>query len=206
VGATHHEEVANQLAAINTSYSNPRLFWGRWGESRWGYWWVVAAPCTTNCAAGDAKRIWHVQNLLVAFDENGVVTSKQTMTDDKAFWNALHSHPLEVPPPPLDLSQPIRISLTTPEPAILLTKDSLEFEQHLDEEKLNLPISVLKLVRFSHFKTKYKQTPLGVTCHAMELSENGVYGKKITFCAEANQVGLIFQYLRQAGPRNMRWE
>jgi len=36
VGATQRDEVAHQLAAIDTSYDNPRLFWGRWGESRRG--------------------------------------------------------------------------------------------------------------------------------------------------------------------------
>jgi len=40
-GATQRDEVAHQLAAIDTSYDNPRLFWGRWSESRWdtgGFW------------------------------------------------------------------------------------------------------------------------------------------------------------------------
>ena len=68
VGTTRREEVINQLGAISTGYSNSRLFWGRWTESKWGYWWVVGYPCN-NCMAGDAHRKWHIQNLLVAFDE-----------------------------------------------------------------------------------------------------------------------------------------
>jgi len=68
-GFTQREEVAHQLAAVDTTYSNPRLFWARWSESRWGYWWVVGMPCNS-CIAGDAHRKWHFKNFLVAFDEN----------------------------------------------------------------------------------------------------------------------------------------
>jgi hypothetical protein len=40
-GTTGRDEVVDKLAAINTGYVNPRLFWGRWSESKWGYWWFV---------------------------------------------------------------------------------------------------------------------------------------------------------------------
>ena len=106
VGTTHREEVATKLAAIDTSYSNPRLFWGRWSESRWAAW-VIAGQ------GSGGGRIWHVQNILVAFDEDGTVTSKEMFKDNDALWRALHSHMLTAPPPPLDLSQPIRISIRT---------------------------------------------------------------------------------------------
>jgi hypothetical protein len=208
VGTTHREEVANKLAAIDTSYSNPRLFWGRWSESRWGYWWVVAAPCTSNCAAGDAKRLWHVQNVLVAFGENGVVTSREMIKDDKALWQALHSRMVEAPPPPLDFSQPIRLVLLSREPGtILLNKDGMEFEHApSDGKKPNVQLSVLKVVRFSHGATRDKKTSPGATCHALEFSERTVFGKKIKFCANADQVGTLFQYLQGIGPPGMKWQ
>jgi hypothetical protein len=206
VGSTHREEVVNQLTAINTSYSNPRLFWGRWGESKWGYWWVIGAPCTGNCAAGDAKRIWHVQNLLVTFDENGVVTSKQTITDEKRLWPTLHSRMLEAPPAPFDLSQPIRVELTTPEPtAILLGKDNIELEQS-DRDAPHVQIPLLNIVRFSHGTSLNKRGSPGVTCHTLEFSEKTAYGKKMKFCADAKQIGTLFQYLQQVQPLNMAWE
>jgi hypothetical protein len=205
VGATQREEVKNQLASINTSYSNPRLFWGRWSESRWGYWWVVGMPCN-NCMAGDAHRKWHIQNLLVTFDENGFVTSKEAISDDGVLWRSLHSHMLDGPSPSLDLSQPIRIELTTPEPtAILLGKDKIELEQS-DREAPNVQISVANVVRFSHARTLNIKGAPGTTCHALEFSEKTAFGKKIKFCAEANQIGTLFQYLQQVGPPGMTWQ
>jgi hypothetical protein len=205
-GSTHREEVENQLSAINTTYSNPRLFWGRWGESKWGFWWVVAVPCTSNCAAGDAKRIWHVRNLLVTYDENGLVTSKETIPDEKKFWRSLHSRMVKAPPPPLDLAQPVRVELTTPEPvAILLGKDHIELEQS-NSDAPNVQTPIMKIARFSHGTSLNKKSSPGVTCHTLEFSEKTVFGKKVRFCAEANQIGILFQYLQQAGPQSMAWQ
>ncbi len=67
--SVHREDVTSKLASIDTCYKHPHLFWGRWADSRWGYWWFLADG---KGGAGDAKRVWHVKNLLVAFDDNGV--------------------------------------------------------------------------------------------------------------------------------------
>lgn len=204
-GATRREELSNQLSIVNTSYSNPRLFWARWSESKWGYWWVVGWPCN-GCVAGDAHRKWHVKNLLVAFDENGVVTSKETITDDKLLWQALHFNLLKTPPPRLDLSQPIRLPLASAEPkAMLLAQDHMEFEL-VDEGKPNAQLPLSSLVRFSHSANADTKNSSGVTCHVLLFSEKSVLGKKIKFCADADQVGTLFQYLQQAGPPAMNWQ
>ncbi len=205
VGVTHREEVAKKLAAIDTSYSNPRLFWGRWGESRWGWWIFVVSQ---SGAGGGAARIWHVQNVLVAFDETGTVASKEMFKDNKALWQALHSHMLAAPPPPLDLSQPIRISIRPwdgVEPkAILLSKDGMEFERRPSKRKKpNMQLSALKVVRFSHV-ANWDKDP-SETCHTLEFSEKTVFGKKISFCADAAGVGTLFQYLQEAGSPDMSW-
>jgi len=206
VGTTHREEVENHLAGVDTSYANPRLFWGRWSESRWGYWWVVGMPCN-NCMAGDAKRKWHVQNLLVAFDENGLIAKKKAIGDDKILWIALHSYMLEAAPPPLNITEPIRLALLGTQPqAILLSPDSMEFESGPGKKKANVRISPLKLIRFSHGRTHDKRTSVEITCHALEFSEKTVYGQKIKFCASADQIGVLFEYLQQVGPAGMNWQ
>jgi len=205
-GATQRQEVAHQLAAVDTYYSNPRLFWARWSESRWGYWWAVGMPCNS-CMAADAHRKWHFKNFLVAFDENGLATTKDTITDDKLLWRALHSRLLQAQPPALALSPPIRLSLTVADPAaILLSKDQMEFER-LDEATPSVRVPVSNVIRFSHTGTilGVKNTP-GPTCHELELSEKTILGKKIKFCATPDQIGILFQYLQQAGSPAMKWE
>ena len=41
-GTTQRADVIEKLQPIDTQYANPRLFWGRWSDSKWGYWWIVA--------------------------------------------------------------------------------------------------------------------------------------------------------------------
>jgi hypothetical protein len=204
VGSTHREEVAHQLAAIDTSYSNPRLFWARWSESHWGYWWVVGFPCNTNCMEGDAKRKWHVKNLLVSFDQNGVVANKQ-MVEDGQIWRALHSSLMEVQPPALDFSEPIRVALTNTDlRAVLLSTDSMEFEPE-DSSRPNAQVPLHHVSRFRHSGILDIKRSM-ITCHALELSEKSALGKKVTFCAEPSQIGILFQYLQQQGPSSMNWQ
>lgn len=204
VGVTQRDEVAHQLAAVDTAYSNPRLFWGRWSESRWGYWWIVGMPCN-NCMAGDANRKWHAKNLLVVFDQKGAVATKETVGDDRV-WAALHSRLLEAQSPPLDFSQPVRVSLANADPtAILLTRDSMEFERGPKRNQVNVQIPVTQVVRFAHRRMDNKNSP-SMTCHALEFSEKTAFGKKVKFCAEASQIGMLFEYLQETGPPSMKWE
>jgi hypothetical protein len=51
-----------------------------------------------------------------------------------------------------------------------------------------------------------KKTSLEITCHALEFSEETLDGKKIRFCASADQIGILFQYLQQVGPTGMNWQ
>lgn len=198
-GSTQRDEVAHQLAAIDTDCPNPRLFWGRWQESKWGYWWVFGVPCD-NCMAGNAGRLWRMKNLLVEFDENGVVTS-QDLVEDKLLWQNLHSHMRSAPA--LDLSQPVGIALTSADPiGILLNPAFMEFERAPEKNRRNVRVPVRDVVRFSH---RLVVDDMRVTCHTLELSEKSTFGRKIKFCAEPSQVALLFQYLHQVGPPEMKW-
>lgn len=204
VGVTERQEVDHQLALVNTSYDNPRLFWGRWSESRWGYWWVLGIPCD-NCMAGDARRLWRIKNLLVAFDDKGAVSGKEIIGDDK-IWMTLRARIADIHPPTLDISQPIRITLSSDDPvAIRLSPNSLEFERPPDARKPTVVIPVSQLVRFKHNSLADSDPFSSVTCHALELSNKSTLGKKIRFCGEAAEIGILFEYLQQTAPANMSW-
>ena len=204
VGRTERDEVDHQLSMVSTAYDNPRLFWGRWSESRWGYWWVAGAPCD-HCLAGDGHRLWRIKNLLVTFDANGLVTGKETVDDNKV-WGSLRARIAEIHPPTLDITQPIRITLASPDPiAIQMTLNSLEFERPPDSRKPNVAVATANLARFRHNSLADSDPFSSVTCHTLELTEKSTFGKKIKFCAEASQMGILFEYLQQAAPISMAW-
>jgi len=197
---TQREEVVNRLSSVDTSYSNPRLFWGRWSESKWGYWWFIAGNYS---AAGDAKRIWHIHNLLVSFDENGNVGNKELFNEDKSLWLGLHRQLADAPP--LDLSQPIQIEVIGPGKlqTIILGKDSIQF----DRLKALLPVQVSPqaIVRISHSRVGIIANP-ALTCHTVHLAEKSPLGKRILFCASPAYVAITFQYLQQYGSPQLRWD
>ena len=204
-GTTQRDEVAHQLAPVDTSYDNPRIFWGRWSESRWGYWWVLGWPCD-NCMAGDAGRLWRMKNLLVTFDENGLVSDRH-MVNDAQLWRTLHARIAAIQPPTLDLSQPVRIPLTSADPmAIRMSQEGMEFERPPESGKPDVQVAPVKIVRFKHSAIADGAPSPSVTCHTLELSERTPFGKKIKFCSEASYVGILFEYLQQAGPPTMKWE
>lgn len=197
---TQREEVVSRLSSIDTSYSNPHLFWGRWSESKWGYWWVIAGGYS---AAGDAKRIWHIHNVLVSFDENGTVRRKELFKDDKSLWTELHIRLADAPP--LDLSQPIPIEVigSGKVRAMTLGKDSIQFDRR--NALLPVQISPQAIARISHSRLGIIGNPL-VTCHTVYLAEKSPMGKKISFCAKPAYVATTFQYFQQYGSPQLRWD
>lgn len=208
---THREEVASRLSSVGM-YSNPRLFWGRWDESKWGYWWVIGGM--NGAGTGDAKRIWHVRNLLVSFDENGIVRKKALFGEDKSLWAELHSQLADAPP--LDITQPNQMHVVGSDKleTITLGKDSIQFDRR--QKSSPVQVSPQAIVRISHTSQqavfRVSRTPasaLGdpaLTCHTLHFAEKSALGKKVSFCSSPANVAAIFQYLQQAGPPKMRWD
>ncbi len=198
---TQREEVVRRLSSVDTAYFNPRLFWGRWSDSKWGYWWVIAGGYS---AAGDAKRVWHVHNLLVSFDENGIVRKRILFDDDRSLWAELHSQLADSPP--VDLEEPVQIHVTGYRRLQMMTlgKDSIQFDlQKAKSSPVRVPPQAI--VRISHSHADARIHP-GVTCHSLHLAEKGPLGKRIFFCASPTDVASTFQYLQQYGSPSLRWE
>ena len=204
-GTTRREEVVNKLNRIDTGYSSPGMFWGRWSESKWGHWVIVVVP---GGAGGNAGRNWHVHNLLVSFDENGVMQSKDLIDSEKELERELNVQLAKALP--LDLSQPMPVKLTprdhtAGQPAsglieMTLTKDAIIMGRYS-----NVEIWPRKVTRIS-YERFYGSPRSDSICHSLHLSEKTRLGKNILFCTSAANLPTIFKYLQQAGPPNMRWE
>jgi hypothetical protein len=198
---TQRQEVLSRLSMVDTAYANPQLFWGRWRESKWGYWWFVASQ---GGGAGDAKRVWHVHNLLVSFDENGAVRKKEVIDNDASLWPELHAQLAAVPP--LDLSAPVAMEVSGywRLTRITLARDSMEFDRSKGKRPV-LQISARKIVRFSHGRSQ-SWMRANTTCHTLHFEEKTEWGKSVMVCADAANVATLFQYLQQAGSPTMRWD
>lgn len=208
-GTTRREEVVNRLSRIDTGYSNPRLFWGRWSESKWGSWVILVTP---GGVGGGAGRSWHARNLLVSFDENGVMQTKALIGDEKALERELRARLAKAPP--LDLSQPVVTPLAPYRfdtngnlvyddlKEIILTKEGMQLKSYNEKSYVISPRNVARI----SYERFYGSPRSDSICHSLHLSEKTPLGRKILFCTSAAHLATIFKYLQQTGPPNMRWE
>ena len=102
MGSTKREEVEKNLAGIRVG-GNQNFFWGRWEHSKW----VVFAA---GMSGAEAERTWGVSNLVIKFDQTGLVKNWE-IVGDKELGAKLD----EVVPGdtelPLDLSSPVQVAV-----------------------------------------------------------------------------------------------
>ena len=135
-GQTTRAEVKEKLKLIDTGYPNDHFFLGRWSSSTWGGWIILVGTCCET--VGGAGRVWKSGNLLVEFDEAGVVTRSEPFDDRKAIrmlGPVSENTPLQLTEP---LEMPVKYwkipgSLSVPA-KIVLSAGGLDFEE-LGEEK-----------------------------------------------------------------------
>ncbi len=104
-GRSTREEVESRLGWIATGVRDERFSLGRWSESKWGVAWALGGYAA---AAGGWNRHWKVHNLLVDYDECGVVEQFSQIPNEELLQALMErvrrGHSL-----PLDLSVPIEI-------------------------------------------------------------------------------------------------
>jgi hypothetical protein len=141
-GQTTRAEVKEKLKLIDTGYQGDHFFLGRWSSSTWGEWAVFPGNL------GVAGRAWKSGNLLVEFDDAGIVKRFEPFDDAKALR---HLAPVVVDTPlKLDslLELPVKYSkFANPQlvdAKIVLSKSTFDFEELGElkkKHKFSLPAS-----------------------------------------------------------------
>ena len=203
-GTTTREGILAKFSMINTGYDDPHLFWGRWAKSQWGYWWIVVAPPTNGggaAGAGDANRIWSVHNILITFDDNGVVRGKQLLDDDPQLWRELKNYAATLPP--MDASEIVSLS---GEPQITLANEWVQVVRPGRRKSVTVRVPSNKIIRIAHTAPKDKRNSPGSSCHLLYFSEKTAFGKKLRFCSDGPTLIATLRYLHRYASPNMRWE
>jgi len=142
-----------------------------------------------------------VKNLLVTFDDNGVMQKREVIDDDRILWRRLHEHVAAMPP--LDLSQPEFLSVeASNSQSILLHKEYFE----VTGKRGPVRIAPTSVVQFSHDSSKDKRHNSGTTCHTLHLAEKTSAGKIIHYRGNAEHVITLFRYLHETAAKTMKWE
>jgi len=194
IGRTTRKQVEEQYKAFAVESGLPNLFWGRYRKSRWE---VLQEP---------GLRAWYTYNLLMSFDENGVVSTCDTIPEDKLL-NRFEAIAKERGFPALNLSQPIKVSGRA-----LLWHASVELQ--LSDSGMSVtmlssdPVSSERLAPNKSFNVPAEQLSLGKCCTwhayqasevalALQFSKETVVGKEIYLIAEPRVALTLVRWLDQ---------
>jgi hypothetical protein len=205
-GKTGREEVTQKLGWTDTGLKDDRLFLGRWASSSWGvYSAVVVAGGGADGAAGggtDAwNRHWGTHNLLIDFDEKGLVKQYRVFPDSElveelAAWVA------ESPNRSLDLSKPMEIPVLLHgakdrhfNGTLVLDNDSFEFREDESSGVHNFKIApkqirTLSLARPADAHPRYMNGTI-------QFTEKTPVGHEVTIRVDMPTVMVLVKYLAQ---------
>jgi len=85
IGTTTKNEVLEKIGWMETwigGCKHERIFWGRWQGSSWAIGGLYGAPPAPVMLPG-GERKWSWRNLLLEFDEKGIVQRFATMPDKR---------------------------------------------------------------------------------------------------------------------------
>ena len=94
VGQTTREEVLTAFKAVDSGASSPWFFWGRWESSSFAFSGLTDSGV-------EQVPFWSASNLLVEFDDKGIVKKRETLSDKRIIaqlQSVLAEHPQSLPP------------------------------------------------------------------------------------------------------------
>jgi len=205
-GKTGREEVIQKLGWTDTGLKDDRLFLGRWASSSWGvYSAMVVAGGGADGAAGAAtdawNRHWGTHNLLIEFDEKGLV-KKYRVFPDSELVKELAAQVAESPNRSLNLSKPmeIRVFLHGKKDrhvhgTFVLDNDSLEFREDESGGMHNFKIAPkqIRTLSLASVPGPYPAYMNG-TIH---FTEKTAIGNEVTMRVDGPNVMALVKYLAQ---------
>jgi hypothetical protein len=197
-GKTARQEVTEKIGETDTGVQENRLFLGRWASSKWGVLWMVAG---NNTGAGGWNRAWASHNVLISYDEQGVVQQYREFSDGDLV-KQLSAWVAEGHAQPLDLSAPIELPVDHRHGSgvcfpstLVLRNDSFEL---IEDEKHNFKISPqqirdIQLTSIGH-GDKSDARYMNETIHFTEKTK---IGGKMTIRVDVPTIMTLVKYLAQ---------
>jgi hypothetical protein len=201
-GKTTREEVLRKLGGTESAIEGDTYFVGRWTSSSWGVLWMVTG---NNTADGGWNRHWETRNVLVEFDEMGLVKEYRVFPDSQLLkeFSALVA---KGPKRPLDLSKPMEIPVEhfslrreiNSSGTIILENDSFEFREADGAGKHSFKISPNQIRDFSLAPMAEGNHPdPHYVKQSIHFSGKTRVGSRITLSVDVPTVLLLVKYLAQ---------
>ena len=194
-GLTGRDEVLNNLYCVDVGAPDDAIFWGRWSDSSW-----------YKVSEGANKRLWNIRNLLIEFDEWGVVERHRVVSDkellkelapllDRRTLVSDFSRPIEIPV--YHRKQLGGLGRDYPDPGghrtyapgtLVLGKDYVQFEEPAPG-KHNFKVRPTKITRLRQAKLRDREAgDPRFTFLVLHFSRKTPAGSKITFQLHSSNV------------------
>jgi hypothetical protein len=201
VGTTRREEVVQKMGWTDVGIKDERLFLGRWVSSSWVVFSAGGSQSGTD-------RHWGAHNVLVEFDEKGIV-KQYSVFGDAELVKRLYRWVAQGPDRLLDLSKPIEIQVEhylrwgrSHGGTLVLAKDSFEFREAVGTSH-NFKISPIKIRQLSlsglvHKAPHGEEPPDPQHVNAtLYFTEKITVGEKMTLTMDVPTIMSLVKYLTQ---------
>ncbi len=200
-GQTSRDEVLDKLGWANAWIKNRRLFLGRWVSSRE---WIWFAGSYTGAEGGSGRVKGGMHDLLIEFDEEGLVQQVREMPDSRLVQE-LHAWMVQAQEPPLDLSRAVEIEIlrhhgnSFESSRLTLTRDLFLFHEP-GNVKHDFRIAPEKIASVTSRGALNKAQELYDVGGTIYFKEKTAAGDKITFELAPSDLLVLVKYLQQVQP------
>jgi hypothetical protein len=198
------EEVTAKLGGTDTGIKDKQLFLGRWASSNWGVLWMVAGG---NSGADGWNRGWARHNVLIAFDDKGVVQQYRQFPDNELV-SRLSACVAQGQGEPLDLSAPMEVPVKhrygsgrDVSGTFILATDSFAFREEGGAGKHDFKISPkqIKELNLTSIGQGDKSDPRYMN-QTIYFTEKTKVGGKMTIQVDVPTIMVLVKYLAQTRP------
>jgi hypothetical protein len=134
VGRTSGDELVQEFSWVDTGIKSDHLFWARWAFSDSGWVWSGPDDCAVLCRDAGPYRDWRGHNLIVDFDDAGLVRSCRDLATLELIANP-NAWMAQLPPPVAGSPSPIELRVFELHPQspiatakLVLAADSFRFQ------------------------------------------------------------------------------
>lgn len=212
VGVSRREDVLLQLGeAADTKLGLLRADLFRWVSSSWGVGWMIAggAPGAPPMAEGGFERIWKEKNLLVEYDENGVVKTYKVFPDSQLVTE-LRALAARTPPPAPDVSIRVELWVLHGHPAdapavLILDEKELQYDETEDDRHdFRIPREDLLSIRFAGYFHRKRTPDANYIYHTLHFRRKTKVGQKLTLRITPAALMTLIRYLPPHSPAKAR--
>lgn len=197
IGHSTRQQVQEKLGWSAVDFGEEKVFWGRWSTSSSAIVWAIGGGYS---GAVGGNRRWSIKNILIVFDDEGVVQSSRIVSDHdivQAVSSLLTTDPRRFETTvELKLDHLAWNSSTVTPVTLRLSRTEIEYDEP-DANKGKgcvFPISPQKLTAVTIPSLRTDSENPGKIWFTLHFSDKTMAGKNVKFSADPEDLATLLRY------------